>query len=76
MSMTLSLIHIFVAHRAFLFDDDARRVEVTGDGDGVGIDDLPDQDFVADRKDGGFHCICCSGATVRPSGRDAGRAAV
>ena len=65
-----------VADRFLFGNDDARRVEVTGDGDGVGIDDLPDQDFVADRKDGGFHCIGCSGATVRPSGRDAGRAAV
>ena len=32
-----------------------RRVEVAGDGCGVGVDDLSDEDFVADGDDRGFH---------------------
>jgi len=44
-----------VADRFLFGDDDARRVEVAGDGCGVGVDDLSDEDFVADGDDRGFH---------------------
>ena len=44
-----------VADRFLFGNDDARRVEVAGDGCGVGVDDLSDEDFVADGDDRGFH---------------------
>lgn len=44
-----------VADRCALPDDDARIVQVTGDRRRIGIHDLPDQDFVADRKNRCFH---------------------
>lgn len=44
-----------VADRDFLADHDARRIEVLGDGDRIGVDDLPDEYFVADGDDGCLH---------------------
>ena len=44
-----------VADRDFFADDDARGVEVLGDGYGVRVHDLAYEDFVADRENGRFH---------------------
>ena len=44
-----------VADRDFFADDDARGVEVLGDGYGVRIHDLADEDFIADGDDRCFH---------------------
>jgi hypothetical protein len=38
--------------------DDARGVEVAGDGYGIGIHDLTDEDFIADSDDRCFHKRC------------------
>ena len=44
-----------VAHRVLGEHDDARGVEVAGDGDRIGVGDLSDQNLVADGDDRGFH---------------------
>ena len=44
-----------VADRNFLVYDDAGGVEVLGDGYGVRIHDLADEDFIADGDDRCFH---------------------
>ena len=47
-----------VADRGALPYDNARRIQMAGDGYRVGIHDLTDQDFVSDRYDGCFHGCC------------------
>ena len=44
-----------VAHRLLFVDDDPGIVEVAGNGNGVRIDDLSDEDLVADGNDRSFH---------------------
>ena len=44
-----------VADRALLAHDDAGGIQVFRDGYGVGVDDLSDQDLVADGDDGCLH---------------------
>ena len=47
-----------IADRDFFMHDDARGVEVAGDGYGIGIHDLTDEDFIADSDDRCFHKRC------------------
>ena len=46
-----------IADRTLLAHDNSCRVEVLGDGYGVGIDDLSDQDLVADGNNGCLHGV-------------------
>ena len=47
-----------IADRDFFMHDDACGVEVAGDGYGIGIHDLADEDFIADSDDRCFHKRC------------------